>query len=579
MENAEKPCAQCPERPSLFGLLRETAIGAGATPEAVEEFLREQQPGLPGSLISRFLDKNLCEENDFLRLLALRIGWEWREELPEAQSLPQNVLPARLALKHLVLPLKIEEGTLTLATFDPFSHAARSILAQQLSFPLRHELTSRTNLIATLRALYGVGAETLEQLVEGREVDSGGDAQEEVNVIDEDDAEASVMKFVNQIIREAIKQRATDIHIEPIGDQLTIRYRIDGMLRETPVPANIRLLRDSVISRIKIMSSLDIAEKRLPQDGRINLEFAGQAIDVRVATIPSVSGETISLRLLGQEHFDFPRLGLDAKSEAAIRELIAMPNGIILVTGPTGCGKSTSLYTFLSALNTKERRIVTIEDPVEHKLPGVVQIAVRSEIGLTFARALRSILRGDPNVIMVGEMRDFETAEIAIRAALTGHLVFSTLHTNDSVGGITRLLDMGIEPFLVGSAVRVFIAQRLVRKICRHCRQPDDGGRQYLEKHGITIPPDALVYKPRGCKVCHGSGYSGRTALFEICRITPAMQELIQNKAPAVAMKRLAMEEGMVPLRQQGWKRVFDGTTSVEEVLRVTAAEMSLADE
>jgi type II secretory ATPase GspE/PulE/Tfp pilus assembly ATPase PilB-like protein len=256
-----------------------------------------------------------------------------------------------------------------------------------------------------------------------------------------------------------------------------------------------------------------------------------------------------------------------------------LPNGIILVTGPTGCGKSTSLYTFLSTLNTKDRRIVTIEDPVEHKLPGVVQIAVRSEIGLTFARALRSILRGDPNVIMVGEMRDFETAEIAIRAALTGHLVFSTLHTNDSVGGITRLLDMGVEPFLVGTAVRVFIAQRLVRRLCPQCRVPDEHGLQYLRDHGLSVPETALVCRPQGCKHCHGSGYTGRTALFEICRITAGMQELIQNKAPAVALKRLAMEEGMVPLRQQGWRRVFDGTTSVEEVLRVTAAEISLADE
>ena len=414
-----------PARLSLAALLRETCLGAGALPDAVDAFFAEQHPGLPGSVVSRLLDRNLCDENDLLRSLAMRIGWEWREELPEAQSLPQNALPARLALKHLVLPLQLENGTLTIAAFDPFSHSLRSMLAQQLPYSLRQVLTSRTNLVATLRALYGVGAETLEQLVEGREAESGAEQGEEVNIIDEDDAEASVMKFVNQIIREAIKQRATDIHVEPIGEQLTIRYRIDGMLRETPVPANIRLLRDSVISRIKIMSSLDIAEKRLPQDGRINLEFAGQAIDVRVATIPSVSGETISLRLLGQERFDFPRLGLDPASEAAIRDLIAMPNGIVLVTGPTGCGKSTSLYTFLSALNTKDRRIVTIEDPVEHKLPGVVQIAVRSEIGLTFARALRSILRGDPNVIMVGEMRDFETAEIAIRAALTGHLVFS----------------------------------------------------------------------------------------------------------------------------------------------------------
>lgn len=255
------------------------------------------------------------------------------------------------------------------------------------------------------------------------------------------------MKFVNQILREGLQQGATDIHFEPFGKDLRIRYRIDGVLHETPVPQRIKVLQDSVISRLKIMSALDIAERRRPQDGRISLEIAGQPIDVRVATIPSVYGENVSLRLLGQQTFNFTSLGLDPENERRIRNLISIPNGIILVTGPTGCGKSTSLYTFLSSINTKERRIVTIEDPVEHKLDGVIQIAVKPEIELTFAVALRSILRGDPNVIMVGEMRDLETTEIAIRAALTGHLVFSTLHTNDAVGGITRLLDMGWNHF------------------------------------------------------------------------------------------------------------------------------------
>lgn len=532
-----------------------------------------------GSWVAKILESNAVDETAFLQGLAFRLSLPWQETIPPATELPQNILPARIALKHQILPLAREGDRLRVGLSDPFHHGMRAVLAQQLDGAVEYCLVPRSALLATLQTLYGVGAETLEQLVEGREAEGTQQEEDEVNIIDEDDAEASVMKFVNQIMREALKQRATDIHVEPIGDQLTIRYRIDGMLREVPIPANIRLLRDSVISRIKIMSNLDIAEKRLPQDGRINLELAGQAIDVRVATIPSVAGETISLRLLGQERFDFPRLGLDPASEAVVRDLISMPNGIILVTGPTGCGKSTSLYTFLSSLNTKDRRIVTIEDPVEHKLPGVVQIAVKSEIGLTFARALRSILRGDPNVIMVGEMRDFETAEIAIRAALTGHLVFSTLHTNDSVGGITRLLDMGVEPFLVGTAVRVFVAQRLVRRLCPHCRVPDEHGAQYLQDHQIVVPASALICRPHGCKQCHQSGYSGRTALFEICRITPAMQELIQNKAPAVAMKRLAVEEGMLPLRQQGWRRVFDGTTSVEEVLRVTAAEMSLVDE
>ena len=351
------------------------------------------------------------------------------------------------------------------------------------------------------------------------------------------------------------------------------------MLHETPVPPRIKVLQDSVISRLKIMAGLDIAERRLPQDGRIALEHTGQAIDVRVATIPCVYGENVSLRLLGQEHFDFARLGLDAASEKRIRNLISIPNGIVLVTGPTGCGKSTSLYTFLSSLNVKERRIVTIEDPVEHKLDGVIQIAVKPEINLTFATALRSILRGDPNVIMVGEMRDHETAEIAIRAALTGHLVFSTLHTNDAVGGITRLLDMNVEPFLVGSSVRAFIAQRLVRRLCKHCSQPAHRKPEEMAEIGFPVEWTDKVRRPVGCEHCRQSGYSGRTALFEIVLMTSRLQEAIQRRGSGPELRELAVREGMIPLRKDGWQKVHDGVTSIEEVLRVTTSELEALDE
>ncbi|MFZ4597625.1 MAG: GspE/PulE family protein, partial [Terrimicrobiaceae bacterium] len=334
-----------------------------------------------------------------------------------------------------------------------------------------------------------------------------------------------------------------------------------------------------VISRLKIMSGLDIAERRLPQDGRIALEHSNKSIDVRVATIPCVYGENVSLRLLGQETFNFARLGLDGVSEKRIRTLLALPNGIVLVTGPTGCGKSTSLYTFLSSLNVKERRIVTIEDPVEHKLDGVIQIAVKPEINLTFANALRSILRGDPNVIMVGEMRDFETAEIAIRAALTGHLVFSTLHTNDAVGGITRLLDMNVEPFLVGSSVRAFIAQRLVRRLCTHCSQPASFKDEELAEFGFPLEWKSGIRRPVGCEKCRNTGYAGRTAMFEICMMTGRMQEMIQRRATGQELRDVAMREGMVPLRKDGWQKVADGVTSIEEVLRVTTSELEVLDE
>jgi len=327
------------------------------------------------------------------------------------------------------------------------------------------------------------------------------------------------------------------------------------------------------------MANLDIAERRMPQDGRISLELEGQPIDVRVATIPTVTGESISLRLLSRNKFDFELLGLSPENGRKIRDLIAQPNGIILLTGPTGCGKSTSLYTFLSMLNTMERRIVTVEDPVEHKLPGVMQIAIKPEIDLTFARALRSILRGDPNVIMIGEMRDFETSEIAIRAALTGHLVFSTLHTNDAIGGITRLVDMGVQPFLVSSSVRAFLAQRLVRTLCPNCKRPAEHSRSFLDQIGFPTAQAERIFQAKGCDRCRQTGYQGRAALFEICLVTPALQEMIAQGKSGEILRAKALQEGMVPLRQDGWNRVIAGTTTVEEVVRVTAADVDVLDE
>lgn len=570
------------EKTTLPDVLAGIGVAASEQPDSREvyELLREAAKShVAKESMTRIFETGLVNEEKFFHLLAEEVGCGWVGEPTERQFSP-NLLPARIALRHHLIPLNQDSGDLAVACYDPFDHAARAAIRQSIAGKVRYVLAPRTTILTALKEHYGVGAETFEELLDERgDVPIDADQNEEVMILDDEDAEASVMKFVNQIIREALRERATDIHVEPLGEELRIRYRIDGMLRGIPIPQKIRLMQASVLSRIKIMANLDIAEKRMPQDGRIALELNGQHIDVRVATIPSVTGETISLRLLGQEIFDFKRLGLDPKNEAAVRELIAMPNGIVLLTGPTGCGKSTSLYTFLSALNTDSRRIVTIEDPVEHKIPGVVQIAVKPEIELTFARALRSVLRGDPNVIMVGEMRDFETTEIAIRAALTGHLVFSTLHTNDSVGGITRLIDMGVEPFLVGSSVRAFIAQRLVRRLCPACREPDPTSRQFLIENNIPFDQNAVIYGPKGCDRCHRTGYQGRTAIYEICSVTPALQNLIQHKASASVLRNKAAEEGMVPLRLNGWQRVVEGTTSVEEVLRVTAADVEALDE
>lgn len=559
----------------LNAILLQTARAAGADParstELISNALERQR-----SPVAALLDEGDLDERAFLRGLADACGYPWWPASPApAQAELLKVLPPRLALRHQLLVVGEEGDHLQILTFDPFDLQAKHLTAAGLERPVSWAMHTRRDIVQALRKSYGIGAETFEEILEGREDEEFLDQlKDEVQALDEEeDSEASVVKFVNQVVREALLERATDIHFEPLTEGIRIRYRVDGMLHEVPVPSQINRLQDSVIARLKIISHLDIAERRLPQDGRIALEFEGQSIDVRVATFPTVTGENVSLRLLGQEWFTFERLGIDARHRTKLDKLLAMPNGIILITGPTGSGKSTSLYTFLSSLNNESRRIVTIEDPVEHKLPGVLQIAVRPEIDLTFARGLRAILRGDPNVVMIGEMRDMETAEIAIRAALTGHLVFSTLHTNDAIGGIIRLTDMGIEPFLVASSVRAFLAQRLVRRLCKECREETTYPADQLELMGFQPPPGTTLYRAAGCEACRQTGYQGRTAIFEICMISPRMQDLIGRRASYAELQEEALAEGMTFLRQNGWERVLQGDTTVEEVLRVSAEE------
>ena len=533
------------------------------------------------SVVRAVLDARIVPEGEFLRRLSewLEIPW-WQEPLVSVSAPLREKVLARVAVRCQIVPLQEDDSGIWVALYDPFDLLTRQLLSHSLGRPVLYAMSTRSQILQALRQGYGIGAETFEAILEGRgEEDLIDELRQETNVLDQEDSEASVVKFVNQILREGLDQRATDIHVEPMADDLRIRYRIDGVLHEVPVPANIKVLQASVISRLKVMAHLDIAERRLPQDGRINLELEGRPIDVRVATIPSVAGESVSLRLLGQERFTFERLGLDSASEQRMRGLLALPNGIVLLTGPTGCGKSTTLYTFLSALNTKERRIVTIEDPVEYKLPGVIQIAVKPDIDLTFANGLRSILRGDPNVIMVGEMRDRETAEIAIRGALTGHLVFSTVHTNDAIGGITRLIDMGIEPFLVANSVRAFIAQRLVRVLCPVCKRPHEYDAHYLRQVGFPATHSGPILQGVGCDRCRFTGYQGRTAIYEICLVTSGLADLITQSRPGSALRAAAIEAGMVPLRQYGWQKVIAGVTTIEEVVRVTAADLDILDE
>lgn len=541
--------------------------------------------GISVSVVNELLDTGGFDEEIFLSQLAALIGLTWEPTpIPDAADAPElkRLVPARVALKHRLVPLKLiaEEGKkhpkLLMAVSDPFDLIARQAVAREVDAPVRWCLAPRKRMLLALRDFYGIGADTFDEILKGREVDAAElDGRDEANIIDEDNEEATVVKFVNQIIREALDQQATDIHVEPMEDKLRLRYRIDGRLKELPVPENIKQLQQSVLARLKVMAKLDIAERRLPQDGRINLQIAGQFIDVRVATIPSVEGESISLRLLGQQRFTLDRLHVENDLRIEIEALLKKPNGIVLVTGPTGSGKSTTLYTFLSQLNTEHRRIVTIEDPVENKLPGVVQIAVKPEIELTFAVGLRSILRGDPNVVMIGEMRDLETAEIAVRAALTGHLVFSTLHTNDAIGGVTRLVDMGVEPFLVASAVRAFFAQRLVRVLCTSCREPEPDAVEKLRELSYTGPITGTVYRAKegGCESCRRSGYRGRMAIYELVRLTPKLGELVTHKARQQDILAQAVKDGYRPMREYGVRKILSGQTTIEEVMSVTVAD------
>ncbi|MBK8093318.1 MAG: type II/IV secretion system protein [Verrucomicrobiaceae bacterium] len=554
------------------------------------------------SFVDAVLDCQGVRERDFLMALAKTLTLPWWEPVESEEDKPaeqglRRVLPAEIALRHRLLPLYTEEikndsasitadssaiepaRRLHIATFDPLNLVAHQRVASSLNMPVIWHVGQRTRIVEGLQKLYGLGADTFEKILRGRADWASEELSDEVTVLDEpEDEEASVVRFVNQIIRRGLDQRATDIHVEPQHDRLRIRYRIDGRLEELAVPENIKSLQASVIARLKIMARLDIAEKRLPQDGRINLELDGLPIDVRVATIPSVEGESVSLRLLAQQQVTLNRLGLTDSLRPVVEELLKLPNGIILITGPTGSGKSTSLYAFLTELNQTHRRIVTIEDPVEYKMPGVIQIAVKSEIGLTFAAGLRSILRGDPNVVMIGEMRDLETTEIAVRAALTGHLVLSTLHTNDAIGGISRLVDMGVEPFLVSSAVRAFFAQRLVRKLCPLCKAPAEAEtEEYLRSIDFPSHLPGQIMRAVGCDGCRGSGFQGRLSIYEVVLVTHALQHLINTRAHPAEMLKQAKSDGYIPMRGYGFQKVLNGETTIEEVMSVTAAGGSQA--
>ena len=552
-------------------LLQETALlDATRLPEWIDQ-ARLAEQALPAFLSEQ---ANIAEDS-FLERLAevMQLPFERLKSLEIDEAILAR-LSTKAVFQYQVIPLREEHETLLVATSDPFQPGLLTALQLTAKGQVRFVLSPTQDITEAARSLYGVGAETLDQMMEDDRFDIEEESlfKQDLSELDQD---ASVVKFVNQVIWEAYKDRATDIHIEPMENHLRIRYRIDGVLHETPMPAQLKRFQSSVISRIKVMANMDIAEKRLPQDGRISIRIRGEEIDVRVSTMPTVYGESVSLRLLirGGGLITMSDLGLNEQEAAALTRMINRPHGILLVTGPTGSGKSTSLYAWLHTINSVDKRIMSAEDPIEYEMAGVNQVQMRPEIGLTFSSTLRTFLRQDPDVIMVGEIRDRETAEISIRAALTGHLVFSTIHTNDSASTVTRLLDMGIEPFLVASSVEGIVAQRLVRNLCTDCRRPVDIDRELLREQGFPVErldQGGIIYEAVGCEACLGSGYRGRSGIFEILPIDDDIRPLIIAHASASDIKQQAIAQGMKTLREDGWEKVLNGTTTIDEILRVT---------
>ena len=515
----------------------------------------------------------LVTQEQLLEVLAEQLGLTFYPSLKDIPVAPEVIkfVPVKLVWHYKFMPLKIKGNLLTIAVSDPLAVWHSEDLKLQLGYDIEKVLASDKEILAAVRRYYGVGAETVEEILTQGDAKSGKTNQvlEEVEDLERSAQDVSVIKLVNQILSEAISARSTDIHIEPYRNSVRVRYRIDGILYDMRVPEQIRYLHPAIVSRIKILSNLNVVERRLPQDGRAIVRIKDKQVDLRISIIPSIYGENVVIRILPvQLLFNLDDLGLFPHEAKKIEELMARPHGIIFLTGPTGSGKTTTLYACLSKLNKEAVKIITIEDPIEYELPGVMQIQVKPEIGMTFANALRSILRHDPDIMMIGEVRDLETAELAIRTALTGHLIFSTLHTNDACSGATRLLDIGIEPYLVASSVNAFISQRLVRIICPACKE-EVKDKELLPK----VFRDVKVYRGKGCENCKSIGYKGRTAIYEILLIDDDIRALILEKSSAAQIKKKARQLGFRTLLESGLEKIKLGITTPEEVMRVAELE------
>jgi len=543
----------------------------------------QQQQPQGSEVLDYMVATGMVDRENAMQVLAEEMGVDFidlRETEVDLSLLP--LIPQKLIFREMLFPVSRRNGSIVVATSDPLNFYPLDEVSAATGLVVEPRLAEKTEIAKLIRTHLGVGGETIEGLIEQKMEDGVellGEIETDGSELSEMAQEASVVRLVNEILLEAIDARTSDVHIESQQDGIVIRYRIDGILQTQPVPPEINHFRAAIISRLKIMARLNIAEKRLPQDGRIKIRVKGREVDVRVSVIPMIHGEGLVMRILdkGAMVFELKSLGMAVDIYDKFRKLISLPHGIILVTGPTGSGKTTTLYSSLIEINDPSTKIITTEDPVEYQLAGINQIQVQPKIGLTFAHSLRSILRHDPDVVLVGEIRDLETAENAIQASLTGHLVFSTLHTNDAAGAFTRMGDMGVEPFLVASTVEAIMAQRLVRRLCPKCKKA-------IHPRDIDLPADfprekitdQPIFEPVGCRDCRGVGYRGRMGIYELLVTNDNLRQLAQDRASTWEIKKAAIKEGMRTLRDDGWLKVLQGDTSVEDVLRITKGDRTV---
>jgi type IV pilus assembly protein PilB len=540
------------------------------------------EDGYEGTEDTAALESLLADRVISQKQIAQVLAEEFNMEMVElsdvrvsAQAL--QIVPFELANRYKVIPLEADDSEVELAVFDPLDMDAIDSISHVIKRSIVCRVAPLEEIEKAIHQYYeGAHAEEVGSIFSGMEDPDALPSQIELPSAEgASEEEAPIIKYVHMVISEALKRRASDIHMEPLEKRFRVRYRIDGVLHEVENPP--KRLQPSIVSRIKLMSNVSIAEKRVPQDGRINIKVGAKVIDLRVSTLPTAFGESIVMRILDKEslRLGLPELGFFSDDQAAFERIIALPDGVFLVTGPTGSGKSTTLYSALNYINHPDRKIITVEDPVEYEMAGVNQVQVRREVGMTFAAALRSMLRQAPNIIMVGEIRDKETAEIAINAALTGHMVFSTLHTNDAPSAVSRLIDIGIKPFLVAAAVRAVLAQRLVRRNCPNCRASCEHDEKLLNSLGIRPDQisDSSFMKGQGCLKCNGTGFRGRVGIFEMFTVNEELQSMIYEEASLVALRDKAREMGMRNMREDGIRKVIAGVTTPQEVLHATVSD------